>query len=72
VALMPPAIGVAMLVAGKRSRILVNVVRRYTWPAYAVLLAGMGLFTFVLGNKNEVLMALLTAWWSRDMISSSL
>jgi len=60
VALMPAAIGVAMLVAGRRSRYFVNVVRRYTWPAYAVLLAGMGLFTFVLGNKNEVFTALLT------------
>ena len=62
VALIPPAIGVAMLAAGKRSRYFVNVERRYTWPAYAVLLAGMGLFTFVLGNKNEVLMALLTGF----------
>jgi hypothetical protein len=62
VALIPPAIGVAMLAAGRSSRYFVNVVRRYTWPAYAVLLAGMGLFTFVLGNKNEVLMALLTGF----------
>src|SRR5579864_730554 len=62
VALMPPAIGVAMLAAGKQSRYFVNVIRRYTWPAYAVLLAGMGLFTFVLGNKNEVFTALLTGF----------
>ena len=62
VALIPPAIGVAILAAGKQSRFFVNVVRRYTWPAYAALLAGMGLFTFVLGNKNEVLMALLTGF----------
>lgn len=62
VALIPTAIGVAMLLAGRRSRYFVNVVRRYTWPAYAVLLAGMGLFTFVLGNKNEVFTALLTGF----------
>lgn len=62
VALIPTAIGVAMLAAGRRSRYFVNVVRRYTWPAYAVLLAAMGLFTFVLGNKNEVFTALLTGF----------
>ena len=62
VALIPTAIGVAMLAAGRRSRYFVNVLRRYTWPAYAVLLAAMGLFTFVLGNKNEVFTALLTGF----------
>ena len=34
--------------------------RRYTWPAYVLLAAAMGAFTFVLGNKNEVFTALLT------------
>ncbi len=59
VALIPPAIGMATLAAGRRSRYFVNVERRYTWPAYLLLAAGMGAFTFVLGNKNEVLTALL-------------
>ena len=59
VALIPPAIGIATLAAGKRSRYFLNVDRRYTWPAYLLLAAGMSAFTFVLGNKNEVLTALL-------------
>ena len=58
-ALLPPAIGLAVLAAGKRSRALVSVGRRYTLPAYLSLLAGMLAFTFVLGNKNEVLAALV-------------
>jgi hypothetical protein len=60
VAMLPPAIGFATLVAGERSRFFVNVVRRYTWAGYMVLFAAMGVFTFVLGNKNEGLTALLT------------
>jgi hypothetical protein len=59
VALLPPAIGLAVLAAGKRSRTLVSVRRRYTLPAYLLLLAGMLAFTFILGNKNEVLSALV-------------
>lgn len=59
VAMLPPAIGFATLMAGDRSRYFVNVVRRYTWPGYLVLFAGMGAFTFVLGNKNEVFTSLL-------------
>ena len=58
-ALLPPAIGLAVLAAGKRSRVLVSVRRRYTLPCYLALLAGMLAFTFVLGNKNEVLAALV-------------
>jgi hypothetical protein len=60
VAMLPPAIGFATLVAGERSRFFVNVVRRYTWPGYIALFLGMGVFTFVLGNKNEVFMSLIT------------
>lgn len=60
VALIPPAIGLATLAAGNRSKYFVNVVRRYTWPGYILLLGGMISFTFVLGNKNEVFTALLT------------
>jgi hypothetical protein len=60
VAMLPPAIGFATLLAGDRSRFFVNVVRRYTWPGYIALFVGMGAFTFVLGNKNEVFMSLIT------------
>ena len=59
VALLPPAIGLAVLAAGKRSRVLVSVRRRYTLPCYLALLAGMLAFTFILGNKNEVLSTLV-------------
>ena len=62
-ALIPPAIGLATLVAGRRSRFFINVVRPYTWPGYVVLLAGMGTFTFILGNKNEIFTALLAGGW---------
>jgi len=82
VALVPSAIGFAMLLAGRRSidlnrrsidenrrsaggegnRFFVNVQRRYTLPAYIGLFAAMGAFTFVLGNKNEVFMALVTGF----------
>jgi len=60
VAMLPPAIGFATLLAGEKSRYFVNVVRRYTWPGYLLLFTGMGAFAFVLGNKNEVFTALLT------------
>jgi hypothetical protein len=59
IALIPPAIGLATLLAGRRSRFFVSVTRRYTLPAYGALFAGMAAFTFVLGNKNEVFEALL-------------
>jgi hypothetical protein len=59
VALLPPAIGLAVLAAGKRSRGLVSVNRRYTLLLYLALLGGMLTFAFILGNKNEVLSALV-------------
>jgi hypothetical protein len=62
VALVPPAIGVASLAAGKQSRYFVNVVRAHTWPGYVALLGGMCAFTFILGNKNEILMALIAGF----------
>jgi len=83
VALIPPAIGMATLAAGRRSRFFVNVERRYTWPAYVLLAAGMGAFTFVLGNKNEAFTALLTGvltyvgsvrrpqWWKIGLVLAS-
>lgn len=58
-ALLPAAIGLAALAAGGESRYFVNVERRYTRAGYAVVLGGMCLFTFVLGNKNEVFTALV-------------
>ena len=61
-ALVPPAIGLATLAAGKRSRFFVNVSRRYTLAGYLLLFAVMGTFTFVLGNKNEILTALVTGF----------
>ncbi len=60
VAMLPPAIGFATLLAGDRSRFFVNVVRRYTWPGYIALFLAMAAFTFVLGNKNEVFTSLIT------------
>jgi hypothetical protein len=67
IALIPPAIGFAMLLAGRASRLkgnrfFVNVSRRYTFPAYIALFTVMCAFTFVLGNKNEVFMALVTGF----------
>jgi hypothetical protein len=80
VALIPPAIGVATLAAGRRSQFFVNVSRRYTWPSYALLGSAMCAFTFALGNKNEIFTALLTGvlayagsvrrphWWKVGLI----
>jgi hypothetical protein len=59
VAMLPPAIGFAALMAGNRSRYFLSIRRRYTLAAYLALFLGMGLFTFVLGNKNEVLESLV-------------
>jgi hypothetical protein len=59
VAMLPPAIGFATLMAGDRSRFFVNVGRRYALPGYIALFIGMAAFTFVLGNKNEVFMSLI-------------
>ena len=39
-----------------------NVVRAHTWPGYIALLGGMCTFTFILGNKNETLMALIAGF----------
>ena len=62
VALLPPAIGLATLAAGKRSRFFVNASRRYTLAGYVALFAIMGTFTFVLGNKNEILTSLVAGF----------
>ena len=62
VALIPPAIGLAVLAAGRHSRDFANVTSPYTVPGYMLLAAAMAAFTLVLGNKNEVLTALLTGF----------
>ena len=59
VALLPSAIGFGVLAAGRNSRYFLSAHSRYTPFAYGLLFSGMGAFTFVLGNKNEVLEALL-------------
>ncbi|MEO8097080.1 MAG: hypothetical protein ABI811_05220 [Acidobacteriota bacterium] len=58
-ALLPAAIGLAALATGDSSRYFINVRRRYTLLGYALVLGGMCGFTFLLGNKNEVLAALV-------------
>ena len=60
VAMIPPAIGLAALAAGRRQRYFVSAPRRLTLAAYLALFALMGAFTFILGNKNEVFVSLLT------------
>ncbi len=59
-AMLPAAIGFATLLSGNRNRYFVNVRRPYTVFGYIVVLGGMAAFTFLLGNKNEVLAALLS------------
>lgn len=83
VALIPPAIGMATLATGRQSRFFVNIAGPYTWAAYVLLAAAMGVFTFVLGNKNEVFTALLTGilayvgsarrprWWKAGLVMAS-
>ncbi|MEI9811418.1 MAG: hypothetical protein WDO18_01515 [Acidobacteriota bacterium] len=58
-ALLPAAIGLATLQTGTKNRYFVNVRRRYTLWGYVFVLGGMCAFTFLLGNKNEVLAALM-------------
>ena len=62
VALIPPAIGAAVLAAGKTSRYFVNQAPVYVWPAYVALIGGMCAFAFTLGNKNEVFTALIAGF----------
>ncbi len=59
VAMIPPALGLAALAAGRDSRTLVSSGKGHALLGYLALLGCMGVFTFVLGNKNEVLTALL-------------
>jgi hypothetical protein len=58
-ALVPAALGAGILLAGRENRFFVSTVRTWHVAGYGVLLAVMGAFTFLLGNKNEVLVALL-------------
>ena len=59
-ALLPAAIGFATLMAGKQSQYFVNARQKGMLGGYLALFAAMGAFTFVLGNKNEIFVALLT------------
>jgi hypothetical protein len=59
-AMLPAAIGLGTLLTGTGNRYFVNVRRPYTLLGYAIVLSGMAAFTFLLGNKNEVLAALLS------------
>jgi hypothetical protein len=56
------AIGLAALAAGRGSetRCFISRERSYTLLAYLLVIVAMGGFTFVLGNKNEIFVALLT------------
>jgi hypothetical protein len=58
-ALIAPAIGMAALAAGRNARFFISVRRVYTCAAYLLLFGVMATFTFVLGNKNEILAALV-------------
>ena len=60
VSMVPAAIGLATLLAGPRSRNFVGAGGRYALLGYLALIAGMGAFTFILGNKNEVFVAMIT------------
>ncbi len=62
VALIPPAIGVASLAAGKNSRYFASQAPAYVWPGYITLLGSMCAFAFMLGNKNEVFTALIAGF----------
>ena len=57
--LLPAAIGLATLLTGEKNRYFVNIRHRYTVLGYGCVLGGMCVFTFLLGNKNEVLAALV-------------
>lgn len=58
-ALLPAAIGFATLLTDAKNRYFVNIRKRYTLLGYALVLGGMCALTFLLGNKNEVLAALI-------------
>ena len=58
-ALIPPAIGCGILLAGRESRFFSSPARGWHAAGYAALFLVMGGFTFLLGNKNEVFVAML-------------
>jgi hypothetical protein len=62
VAMIPAAIGFAVFLAGRRSRTFVSAGGGYVLAGYLTLMAGMAVFTFVLGNKNEVFVAFITGF----------
>jgi len=61
IALVPPSIGLATLLAGGRCRFLAGAGRLRHLIGYATLLGFMFCFCLVLGNKNELALALFSA-----------
>ena len=59
-ALFPAVIGLAVLVSGKNVRMLEGPGGPGTYLAYGILLSGMFVFCLILGNKNELFVALVT------------
>lgn len=58
VVLVPTAIGLATLLSGGRCRFLTGTKKIHMYLGYAVVLGGMFCFCVVLGNKNELALAL--------------
>ncbi len=58
-ALFPAAIGLAILLSGKDARVATGKGGNSILIAYIVLLAAMFIFCFILGNKNELFVALV-------------
>jgi len=59
VALLPSAIGAAIFAAGKRSRYFTSTASRSCAAGYALVCGSGAAFCFLLGNRNELLVALL-------------
>ncbi len=59
-ALLPPAVGLAVLASGPDARYIRGIPLPYALPAYVVISLVMYGFCMTLGNKNELLFSLLT------------
>lgn len=60
VALVPTAIGIATLFSNGKCRFLYGVIKPWMYLGYMVVLGGMFCFCVVLGNKNELALALFS------------